>query len=59
MSEAGTGAMGAQVAMNTALAAAIGGITDFAMRFLLQMYNVGGLSNGIPLRTSARSAGIA
>ena len=55
MSDASTGAMGAQVAMNTVLAAAIGGIAVFAMRYVItKMYKVGGLSSGIPLRTYVR-----
>jgi len=48
MSDASTGAMGAQVAMNTTLAAATGGITVFVARYLItKLYDVGGLCNGI------------
>eukprot|EP00440_Ansanella_granifera_P062424 gb/GFBE01067682.1/.p1 GENE.gb/GFBE01067682.1/~~gb/GFBE01067682.1/.p1 ORF type:complete len:548 (+),score=146.74 gb/GFBE01067682.1/:1-1644(+) len=43
-----TGALAAQVAMNTTLAAATGGITVFVMRYaLIKKYDVGGLCNGI------------
>jgi len=48
MTDAATGAMAAQVAMNTTLAAATGGITVFLLRYLiLKKYDVGGLCNGI------------
>eukprot|EP00439_Symbiodinium_sp_Y106_P060873 s2896_g9.t1 len=43
-----TGAMAAQVAMNTTLSAATGGITVFLLRYaILKKYDVGGLCNGI------------
>lgn len=42
------GALAAQVAMNTTLAAATGGITVFVLRyFITKKYDVGGLCNGI------------
>lgn len=48
MSSKETGALAAHVAMNTTLAAAIGGITVFMIRYaLLRKYDVGGLCNGI------------
>eukprot|EP00931_Biecheleriopsis_adriatica_P039926 TRINITY_DN2283_c0_g1_i8.p1 TRINITY_DN2283_c0_g1~~TRINITY_DN2283_c0_g1_i8.p1 ORF type:complete len:563 (+),score=113.69 TRINITY_DN2283_c0_g1_i8:76-1764(+) len=48
MSSAETGALAAQVAMNTTIAAATGGITVFGMRYAIQRkYDVGGLCNGI------------
>jgi len=48
MHTAATGALGAQVAMNTTLSAATGGITVFVARyFITHMYDVGGLCNGI------------
>ncbi|CAE8739766.1 unnamed protein product [Polarella glacialis] len=48
MHTAETGAKAAQIAMNTTLAAATGGITVFAFRYLLtKKYDVGGLCNGI------------
>ncbi|CAK9040734.1 unnamed protein product [Durusdinium trenchii] len=48
MHDGATGAMAAQVAMNTTLAAATGGITVFILRFAIQKkYDVGGLCNGI------------
>ena len=48
MSSKETGALAAQVAMNTTLAAATGGLTVFALRYaLLKKYDVGGLCNGI------------
>mmetsp|Transcript_15375 Transcript_15375/g.36233 ORF Transcript_15375/g.36233 Transcript_15375/m.36233 type:complete len:443 (-) Transcript_15375:162-1490(-) len=43
-----TGAMAAQVAMNTTLSAATGGITVFILRYaIMRKYDVGGLCNGI------------
>ncbi|CAJ1393440.1 unnamed protein product [Effrenium voratum] len=48
MKSANDGAMAAQVAMNTTLAAATGGITVFILRYcILRKYDVGGLCNGI------------
>jgi len=48
MSDASTGALAAQVAMNTTCAAATGGITVFVLRYALtKLYDVGGLCNGI------------
>jgi len=48
MSSASTGALGAQVAMNTTVSAAVGGITVFLFRFrLTKKYDVCGLCNGI------------
>ncbi|CAJ1393444.1 unnamed protein product [Effrenium voratum] len=48
MHDGATGALAAQVAMNTTLAAATGGITVFILRFaILRKYDVGGLCNGI------------
>jgi len=47
MSDGATGALAAQVAMNT-IAAATGGITVFLLRYIiLRKYDVGGLCNGI------------
>jgi len=43
-----TGAMAAQVAMNTTISAATGGLTVFMLRFgIYKKYDVGGLCNGI------------
>ncbi|CAJ1446103.1 unnamed protein product [Effrenium voratum] len=48
MHDGATGALAAQVAMNTTLAAATGGITVFILRYaILRKYDVGGLCNGI------------
>eukprot|EP00931_Biecheleriopsis_adriatica_P039923 TRINITY_DN2283_c0_g1_i5.p1 TRINITY_DN2283_c0_g1~~TRINITY_DN2283_c0_g1_i5.p1 ORF type:complete len:541 (+),score=114.57 TRINITY_DN2283_c0_g1_i5:76-1698(+) len=48
ISSAETGALAAQVAMNTTIAAATGGIVVFTIRYLiLKKYDVGGLCNGI------------
>jgi len=48
MSDAATGALGAQVAMNTTLAAATGGITTFIVMYVItHRYDVGALCNGI------------
>ena len=48
MHDSATGAMAAQVAMNTTLSAATGGITVFIFRyFITKKYDVGGLCNGI------------
>jgi len=48
MHDGATGAMAAQVAMNTTLSAATGGITVFIFRyFITKKYDVGGLCNGI------------
>ena len=48
MHDGATGALAAQVAMNTTLSAATGGITVFLLRYLiLKKYDVGGLCNGI------------
>ena len=48
MSSAETGALGAQVAMNTTISAAAGGLTVFVLRyFITKFYDVGGLCNGI------------
>ncbi|CAE7209121.1 amtB [Symbiodinium microadriaticum] len=48
MSDGATGALAAQVAMNTTIAAATGGITVFLLRYIiLRKYDVGGLCNGI------------
>ncbi|CAE8635382.1 unnamed protein product [Polarella glacialis] len=48
MHDAATGMLAAQVAMNTTLSAAIGGMTVFVLRyFLTHKYDVGGLCNGI------------
>jgi len=46
--DAETGALAAQVAMNTTLSAATGGITVFLLRYaMMKKYDVGGLCNGI------------
>jgi len=46
--DAGTAALAAQVAMNTTVSAAIGGITVFLVQFGLERkFDVGGLCNGI------------
>ena len=48
MHDGATGALAAQVAMNTTLAAATGGITVFLLRYaIMKKYDVGGLCNGI------------
>merc|ERR1719454_2411095 len=48
MSSTSTGALAAQVAMNTTLAAATGGISVFLIRYaIMKKYDVGGLCNGI------------
>ena len=48
MHDGETGALAAQVAMNTTLAAATGGITVFILRYaIMRKYDVGGLCNGI------------
>ena len=48
MHDSNTGALAAQVAMNTTLSAATGGITVFVLRyFITKKYDVGGLCNGI------------
>ena len=48
MKSGNDGALAAQVAMNTTLAAATGGITVFILRyFITKKYDVGGLCNGI------------
>jgi Amt family ammonium transporter len=48
MSDAATGALGAQVAMNTTISAATGGITVFILCYATtKLYDVGGLCNGI------------
>jgi Amt family ammonium transporter len=48
MSDASTGALAATVAMNTTIAAAVGGITVFFLRYgISHQYDVGGLCNGI------------
>jgi len=48
MHDAETGALAAQIAMNTTLSAATGGITVFLFRYaLLHKYDIGGLCNGI------------
>ena len=48
MHDYATGAMAAQVAMNTTLSAATGGITVFVLAyFITKKYDVGGLCNGI------------
>jgi len=48
MSSKETGALAAQVAMNTTLAAATGGLVVFSIRYaLMKKYDVGGLCNGI------------
>jgi len=48
MSSGETGALAAQVCMNTTLAAATGGITVFLARYaIMKKYDVGGLCNGI------------
>jgi len=49
MSKAATGMMAAQVAMNTTIAAATGGLTVFILRMALQKgkYDIGGFCNGI------------
>ena len=48
MHDGATGAMAAQVAMNTTLAAATGGITVFVAKYAItKKYDVGGLCNGI------------
>ena len=48
MHDGATGAMAAQVAMNTTLSAASGGITVFILKYALtKKYDVGGLCNGI------------
>mmetsp|Transcript_108314 Transcript_108314/g.151232 ORF Transcript_108314/g.151232 Transcript_108314/m.151232 type:complete len:526 (+) Transcript_108314:65-1642(+) len=48
MHDGATGAMAAQVAMNTTLSAASGGITVFILKYAItKKYDVGGLCNGI------------
>lgn len=48
MHDYANGAMAAQVAMNTTLSAATGGITVFILAYLItRKYDVGGLCNGI------------
>ena len=48
MSDAATGAMGAQVAMNTTLSAATGGITAFVVTYIMtKLYDVSAMCNGI------------
>ena len=48
MHDSSTGALAAQVAMNTTISAATGGITVFVLRyFVTKKYDVGGLCNGI------------
>jgi Amt family ammonium transporter len=48
MHDYATGAMAAQVAMNTTLSAATGGITVFILAYVItKKYDVGGLCNGI------------
>ncbi|CAJ1443252.1 unnamed protein product [Effrenium voratum] len=48
MHDGATGAMAAQVAMNTTLSAATGGITVFLLRYaIVRKYDVGALCNGI------------
>lgn len=50
MSDASTGALAAQVAMNTTLSAACGGIVTFVLRYVVtkpHLYDVGALCNGI------------
>jgi len=48
MSSKETGALAAQVAMNTTLSAATGGLVVFSIRYaLMKKYDVGGLCNGI------------
>mmetsp|Transcript_102804 Transcript_102804/g.219887 ORF Transcript_102804/g.219887 Transcript_102804/m.219887 type:complete len:558 (-) Transcript_102804:132-1805(-) len=48
LSDAKTGALAAQVAMNTTIAAATGGLTVFFAKFgIFKKYDVGGLCNGI------------
>ena len=48
MHDGATGAMAAQVAMNTTLSAATGGITVFILKYALtKKYDVGALCNGI------------
>jgi len=48
MHDAGTGALAAQVAMNTTVSAAVGGITVFAVQYaLLRRYDVTAMCNGI------------
>ena len=51
MHDGATGAMAAQVAMNTTLSAASGGITVFILKYAItKKYDVGGLCNGIHCR---------
>ena len=48
MKSGSDGALAAQVAMNTTLAAATGGITVFLLRYVItHKYDVGALCNGI------------
>ena len=48
MKSGSDGALAAQVAMNTTLAAATGGITVFLLRYvIMHKYDVGALCNGI------------
>jgi len=54
------GAIAAQVAVNTTLSAAAGGITVFSIRYaLLRKYDVGGLCNGILVGLVSITAGCA
>jgi len=60
MHDAQTGALAAQVAMNTTLSAATGGITVFLIRYkILHKYDVGGLCNGILAGLVSITAGCA
>jgi Amt family ammonium transporter len=48
LSDAKTGLLAAQVAMNTTISASIGGITVFVIKFaLIRKYDIGALCNGI------------
>jgi len=54
------GAIAAQVAMNTTMSAATGGITVFTIRYLMtRKYDVGGLCNGILVGLVSVTAGCA
>eukprot|EP00931_Biecheleriopsis_adriatica_P039928 TRINITY_DN2283_c1_g2_i1.p1 TRINITY_DN2283_c1_g2~~TRINITY_DN2283_c1_g2_i1.p1 ORF type:complete len:528 (+),score=131.19 TRINITY_DN2283_c1_g2_i1:88-1671(+) len=55
-----TGALAAQVAMNSTMSAAVGGITVFLLRYgILRKYDVGGLCNGILAGLVSVTAGCA
>ena len=59
MHDYATGAMAAQVAMNTTLSAATGGITVFIVAYALtKKYDVGALCNGILAGGRKKKGGI-